>query len=86
MDEEYSTDQPQPDYTVITAPFTTPDLIAEQKKDPALQSMFDAAAGPLPTEFVIKNDILYVVNLDQTDRKNHTRLLYQRPYKVKYLT
>ena len=73
-EEDDPTNQPQPDYTVITAPFTTADLIVEQKKDPELQPMFDAAAGPLPTEFVMKDDILYAVNLEPKQQ--------EEPYKI----
>jgi len=85
VEEDNPINQPQPDYTVTTAPFTTADLIAEQKKDPALQPMFDAAVGPLPTEFVIKNDILYAVNLEPKQQEEPYKIVVPKTLQEKVL-
>lgn len=37
----------QPDYTVLAAPFSTTDLVREQKADPTLKKLWDTAADPL---------------------------------------
>ena len=59
--EDDPTNQPQPDFTVH---FSTADLIAEQRKDPQLKPMWDAAANPLQTDFVTKNNILYAIHIE----------------------
>lgn len=76
--EDNPTNQPEPDYTVVTAPFNTATLIEEQKKDPQLKPMFDAAANPLQTDFIIKNDILYAVTLELKEQENPHKIVVPR--------
>jgi len=62
----------QPDFTVITAPFTTKDLIKEQKEDAALQPLWDRALDPLDPELVVRSNVLMLTS-SVTPKKKLTR-------------
>ena len=77
--------QIQPDYTIITSPFSSADLIREQKADTSLKPLWDAAADPLQTEFVQKDSILYAVNLEQKPNENPYKIVVPTPLRPKVL-
>ena len=67
--------QTQPDYTIITSPFSSADLIREQKADASLKPLWAAVADPLQTDYIHKNSILYAVNLDHKSNENPHKIV-----------
>lgn len=49
---------------MVTAPFTRAQLIQEQQRDPNLKPLFQAAEETCPTQFIVKNGIIYAINLE----------------------
>ena len=83
--QEESNSLSQPDYTIITSPFTSADLIREQKADTSLKSFWDAAADPLQTDFIQKGSILYAVNLNHKPNENPYKIVVPTPLRPKVL-
>lgn len=75
----------QPVYTIITSPFSSTDLIREQKADTSLKPLWDAAADPLQTDFVQKDSILYAVNLEHKPNENPYKVVVPTPLRPKVL-
>jgi hypothetical protein len=75
----------QPDYTITTAPFTSEDLKREQKADTALQKCWDLAKEPLPTEYIIKDDILYWIDPKPLQLDNPHKIVVPQSLQSKVL-